>query len=110
MRSPRCWITQKMKTMRVSWASNISSNQELIGILLTEEEDQFAADAYGVKMRGQNGTPKTSTTSRNATTTEEDDLRWVEENIPSSMADSALPILDSDEEIINTKFEVSKMQ
>ncbi|EDV57367.1 transmembrane protein 87A [Drosophila erecta] len=75
-----------------------------------DEEDQFVADAYGVKMRGQNGTPKTSTTSRNATTTEEDDLRWVEENIPSSMADSALPILDSDEEIINTKFEVSKMQ
>ncbi|XP_037708562.1 transmembrane protein 87A [Drosophila subpulchrella] len=75
-----------------------------------EEEDQFVADAYGVKMRGQNGTPKTSTNSRNATTTEEDDLRWVEENIPSSMADSALPILDSDEEIINTKFEVSKMQ
>ncbi|XP_017075768.1 LOW QUALITY PROTEIN: transmembrane protein 87A [Drosophila eugracilis] len=75
-----------------------------------DEEDQFVADAYGVKMRGQNGTPKTSTASRNATTTEEDDLRWVEENIPSSMADSALPILDSDEEIINTKFEVSKMQ
>ncbi|KAH8282955.1 hypothetical protein KR054_011165 [Drosophila jambulina] len=75
-----------------------------------DEEDQFVADAYGVKMRGQNGTPKTSVNSRNATTTEEDDLRWVEENIPSSMADSALPILDSDEEIINTKFEVSKMQ
>uniref|UniRef100_A0A6P4F159 Transmembrane protein 87A n=1 Tax=Drosophila rhopaloa TaxID=1041015 RepID=A0A6P4F159_DRORH len=75
-----------------------------------DEEDQFVADAYGVKMRGQNGTPRTSTNSRNATTTEEDDLRWVEENIPSSMADSALPILDSDEEIINTKFEVSKMQ
>ncbi|KAH8238127.1 hypothetical protein KR038_001469 [Drosophila bunnanda] len=75
-----------------------------------DEEDQFVADAYGVKMRGQNGTPKTSVNSRTATTTEEDDLRWVEENIPSSMADSALPILDSDEEIINTKFEVSKMQ
>ncbi|XP_017153005.1 transmembrane protein 87A [Drosophila miranda] len=75
-----------------------------------DEEDQFVADTYGVKMRGQNGTPKTSTNSRTATTTEEDDLRWVEENIPSSMADSALPVLDSDEEIINTKFEVSKMQ
>ncbi|XP_052850857.1 transmembrane protein 87A [Drosophila gunungcola] len=75
-----------------------------------DEEDQFVADAYGVKMRGQNGTPKTSTNSRNATNNEEDDLRWVEENIPSSMGDSALPILDSDEEIINTKFEVSKMQ
>lgn len=34
------------------------------------------------------------------------DLRWVEENIPTS----TLPLLDSDEEIINTKFEVSKMQ
>ncbi|BFF94334.1 transmembrane protein 87A [Drosophila madeirensis] len=75
-----------------------------------DEEDQFVADAYGVKMRGQNGTTKSSTNSRTATTTEEDDLRWVEENIPSSMADSALPVLDSDEEIINTKFEVSKMQ
>ena len=34
------------------------------------------------------------------------DLRWVEENIPAS----ALPVLDSDEELLNTKFEVSKMQ
>lgn len=70
------------------------------------------ADAYGVKMRGshQNGGVKTPTNSRTATTTEEDDLRWVEENIPSAIGDSALPVLDSDEEIINTKFEVSKMQ
>lgn len=43
-------------------------------------------------------------------TTEEDDLRWVEENIPQAIADAALPVLDSDEEILNTKFEVSKMQ
>lgn len=71
------------------------------------------ADAYGVKMRGshQNGSARTPLNSRTAaTTTEEDDLRWVEENIPSSMGDPALPVLDSDEEIINTKFEVSKMQ
>ncbi|XP_030384289.1 transmembrane protein 87A [Scaptodrosophila lebanonensis] len=76
-----------------------------------EEEDQFVADTYGVKMRSshQNGTSKPPANAR-ATTTEEDDLRWVEENIPSSMADPALPVLDSDEEIINTKFEVSKMQ
>lgn len=44
------------------------------------------------------------------TTNEEDDLRWVEENIPSAMSDPALPVLDSDEEVMNTKFEVSKMQ
>jgi len=81
-------------------------------MLIVDEEDQFVADAYGVKMRGtnQNGGYRNSTNSRAGTTTEEDDLRWVEENIPSSMADSALPVLDSDEEIINTKFEVSKMQ
>ncbi|ROT61119.1 hypothetical protein C7M84_021136 [Penaeus vannamei] len=41
---------------------------------------------------------------------QEDDLKWVEENIPSSIADSALPILDSDEEIVTSKFEISKMQ
>ncbi|XP_050319917.1 transmembrane protein 87A [Bactrocera neohumeralis] len=81
-----------------------------------DEEDQFVADAYGdaygVKMRSShaNGGTKTPPNAQRGTTTEEDDLRWVEENIPSSMADPALPVLDSDEEIINTRFEVSKMQ
>ncbi|EDW03777.1 transmembrane protein 87A [Drosophila grimshawi] len=77
-----------------------------------DEEEQFVADAYGIKMRGahQNGTARPPANARGATTTEEDDLRWVEENIPSAMGDPALPVLDSDEEIINTKFEVSKMQ
>ncbi|CAD7000058.1 transmembrane protein 87A isoform X2 [Ceratitis capitata] len=75
-----------------------------------DEEDQFVADAYGVKMRNSHANGGTKTPPQRATTTEEDDLRWVEENIPSSMADPALPVLDSDEEIINTKFEVSKMQ
>lgn len=59
-------------------------------------------------MRGPRSTSPKLTKSPN---TEEDDLRWVEDNIPSSLlSDSALPILDSDEEILNTKFEVSKMQ
>lgn len=70
-------------------------------------------DAYGVKMRGtsisasgdsetarDNSQPEPHSNSLDA------DLRWVEENIPTS----TLPLLDSDEEIINTKFEVSKMQ
>lgn len=74
-----------------------------------DEEDQFVADVYGVKMRGnRNSSPKTHKVG--TTTTEEDDLRWVEENIPTAIADAALPVLDSDEEIINTRFEVSKMQ
>lgn len=65
-------------------------------------------DAYGVKMRGSslnNGDVERSSQQEN-TNSLESDLRWVEENIPTS----ALPLLDSDEEIINTKFEVSKMQ
>ncbi|KAH8410419.1 hypothetical protein KR215_004037 [Drosophila sulfurigaster] len=79
-----------------------------------DEEDQFVADAYGVKMRSshQNGGSRTPTNNSRtaATTNEEDDLRWVEENIPSAMGDTPLPVIDSDEEIISTKFEVSKMQ
>lgn len=66
------------------------------------------SDAYGVKMRGaRSASPKPNAKSP---TNEEDDLKWVEDNIPAAIADAALPVLDSDEEIVNTKFEVSKMQ
>ncbi|CAF1107686.1 unnamed protein product [Adineta ricciae] len=40
----------------------------------------------------------------------EDALTWVEDNIPTSMADQALQALDSEDEIVNTKLERSKMQ
>lgn len=76
-----------------------------------DEEDQFVADVYGVKMRGTRNTSSPKLNNHNkATTTDEDDLRWVEENIPTAIADATLPVLDSDEEIISTRFEVSKMQ
>ncbi|CAF0768134.1 unnamed protein product [Rotaria sp. Silwood1] len=42
--------------------------------------------------------------------TVEDALSWVEDNIPTSIADQALQALDSEDEIINTKLERSKMQ
>ncbi|PZC80949.1 hypothetical protein B5X24_HaOG213718 [Helicoverpa armigera] len=73
-----------------------------------EEEEQFVNDAYGVKMRGTNSTTDAADArdAADQTNTLDSDLRWVEENIPTS----TLPLLDSDEEIINTKFEVSKMQ
>ncbi|XP_059390285.1 transmembrane protein 87A-like isoform X2 [Carassius carassius] len=73
-----------------------------------EEEEQLMNEAFeGVKMRGikpeTNGSAKPSKV--------DEDLKWVEENIPSSMADVALPpLLDSDEEIMTTKFEMSKME
>lgn len=74
-----------------------------------DEEEQFVSDVYGVKMRGSRSF-NSKMDNPHKTTNEEDDLRWVEENIPTSIADVTLPILDSDEEIINTRFEVSKMQ
>jgi len=40
----------------------------------------------------------------------EEDLKWVEENVPASLAENALPgLVDSEEEVANTKFEASKM-
>lgn len=73
-----------------------------------EEAEQLMNEAFeGVKMRGMkseaNGNAKPNKV--------DEDLKWVEENIPSSMADVALPpLLDSDEEIMTTKFEMSKME
>ncbi|KAL0831558.1 hypothetical protein ABMA28_002347 [Loxostege sticticalis] len=77
-----------------------------------DEEEQFVNDAYGVKMRGpginnsDSNEVKDSSHPDPSSNSLDSDLRWVEENIPTS----TLPLLDSDEEIINTKFEVSKMQ
>lgn len=67
-----------------------------------DEEEQLVNDAYGVKVRvhhsKQSISPRTSV---------DDDLKWLEDNVKS---DPALPILDSDEELVSTRFEVSKMQ
>nr|XP_014348620.1 PREDICTED: transmembrane protein 87A-like isoform X3 [Latimeria chalumnae] len=73
-----------------------------------EEDDQTVNEAFeGMKLRGAkaevNGSAKPSKV--------DEDLKWVEENIPTSMADVALPpLLDSDEEIMTTRFEISKME
>ncbi|XP_066559998.1 transmembrane protein 87A isoform X2 [Amia ocellicauda] len=80
----------------------------LIDEMSDEEKEQLMNEAFeGVKMRGMksetNGTAKPNKV--------DEDLKWVEENIPSSMADVALPpLLDSDEENMTTKFEMSKME
>ncbi|XP_067317156.1 transmembrane protein 87A-like isoform X1 [Anolis sagrei] len=73
-----------------------------------EDEEQMVNEAYeGMKMRG--GKPEANGILKGSRVDE--DLKWVEENIPSSMADVVLPpLLDSDEEIVTTKFEMSKME
>jgi hypothetical protein len=51
-----------------------------------------------------------ATGNSNANGAVEDALNWVEDNIPTSIADQALQALDSEDEIVNTKLERSKMQ
>ncbi|KAM3606134.1 uncharacterized protein V6R79_011347 [Siganus canaliculatus] len=76
-----------------------------------EEIEEFIAStnlADGMKLRSKtesNGTVKP------AETNQDDDLKWVEDNIPSSLTDVALPVLlDSDEEIMTTRYEMSKLE
>ncbi|KAF8790751.1 Transmembrane protein 87A like protein [Argiope bruennichi] len=76
-----------------------------------DEENLLPNDAFaGMKMR----TPKNNTNSphiEDVKSKQDEDLKWVEENIPTSLTDVALPsLLDSDEEIMTAKFERSKME
>lgn len=73
-----------------------------------EESEKLMADISDT-MKQRNTRTSTSSSPRESRSVE-DDLKWVEENIPSSFVDPVLPILDSEEEIVTTKFEVSKMQ
>ncbi|XP_016400387.1 transmembrane protein 87A-like [Sinocyclocheilus rhinocerous] len=77
-----------------------------------EEIEEFLVSANiadGIKLRAA----KTETNGmvKPAATNPDEDLKWVEENIPTSLSDVALPVLlDSDEEIMTTKYEMSKME
>ncbi|KAG0720786.1 Transmembrane protein 87A [Chionoecetes opilio] len=73
-----------------------------------EESEKLMADISDTMKQRNIRTSSSSSPKNNCSV--EDDLKWVEENIPSSFVDPVLPILDSEEEIVNTKFEVSKMQ
>ncbi|XP_078673913.1 transmembrane protein 87A-like isoform X1 [Branchiostoma floridae x Branchiostoma belcheri] len=97
-----------------------ANNQRYAFSPLTEEQDVEAEepmlnDAFeGMKMRGLSGKNNANGNSPAMNDTDmkaEEDLKWIEENIPSSVADTALPsLLDSDEEIMTTRFEMNKME
>ncbi|MCI4376697.1 hypothetical protein PGIGA_G00191390 [Pangasianodon gigas] len=77
-----------------------------------EEIEEFLVSANiadGIKLRAAK--TETNGTTKPPASSVDEDLKWVEENIPSSLTDVALPVLlDSDEEIMTTKYEMSKMQ
>ncbi|XP_039857711.1 transmembrane protein 87A isoform X3 [Simochromis diagramma] len=77
-----------------------------------EEIEEFIAStnlADGIKLRATKN--ETNGTVKPAETNPDEDLKWVEDNIPTSLTDVALPILlDSDEEIMTTRYEMSKLE
>ncbi|KAF2357993.1 Lung seven transmembrane receptor-like [Trinorchestia longiramus] len=77
-----------------------------------EEQDHLIGGglAADTKHRGRTASSASSSPRSSHHNTAEDDLKWVDENIPSSFADMNMAVLDSDEEIMTTRFEMSKMQ
>ncbi|XP_027021668.2 transmembrane protein 87A isoform X2 [Tachysurus fulvidraco] len=77
-----------------------------------EEIEEFLVSANisdGIKLRANK--TETNGAAKPLVPSVDEDLKWVEDNIPSSLTDVALPVLlDSDEEIMTTKYEMSKMQ
>jgi hypothetical protein len=94
-----------------------ANNQRYVYSPVADGEDDDAVEPMinesfeGMKMRGSKGSRDGLANSRQSDKQTEDDLKWIEENIPASVADSTLPsLLDSEEEIMTTKYEMSKMQ
>ncbi|XP_067414025.1 transmembrane protein 87A isoform X4 [Emydura macquarii macquarii] len=90
-----------------------ANNQRFAFSPLSEEDDDEQKEPMlkesfeGMKMRSTKQEPNGNVKANKA----EDDLKWVEENVPSSVTDVALPaLLDSDEERMITHFERSKME
>ncbi|XP_039273391.2 transmembrane protein 87A-like [Styela clava] len=101
----------------VLWRPNINNQRYAFSPLIDGEDDdegEAGEPMLGggatetVKMRGLKNA---ADPAHNPNTKAEDDLKWIEENIPQTVADAALPaIMDSDEEVMTTKYEMSKME
>lgn len=73
-----------------------------------ESEEPMIHEAFdGIKMRGAKAQESNST---KADIQMDDDLKWIEDNIPTSVVDSLPPLIDSEEEIVTTTLERGKMQ
>ncbi|XP_049320076.1 transmembrane protein 87A [Astyanax mexicanus] len=87
--------------------------------LIDEEDDEddeakepMLNEAFeGMKMRGAKSDTHASQKLLGKESSQDDDLKWVEDNIPTTVVDVALPVvLDDEEEILNTRMERSKME
>ncbi|XP_066044210.1 transmembrane protein 87A isoform X2 [Chamaea fasciata] len=98
----------------ILWRPSANNQRFAFSPLSEEEEDDEQKEPMlkesfeGMKMRSTKQEPNGNVKSNKV---QEDDLKWVEENVPSSVTDVALPaLLDSDEERMITHFERSKME
>ncbi|XP_061853990.1 transmembrane protein 87A isoform X2 [Colius striatus] len=98
----------------ILWRPSANNQRFAFSPLSEEEEDDEQKEPMlkesfeGMKMRSTKQEPNGNVKANKA---QEDDLKWVEENVPSSVTDVALPaLLDSDEERMITHFERSKME
>ncbi|XP_004623432.1 transmembrane protein 87A isoform X3 [Octodon degus] len=98
----------------ILWRPSANNQRFAFSPLSEEEEDNEQKEPMlkesfeGMKMRSTKQEPNGNSKVNKA---QEDDLKWVEENVPSSVTDVALPaLLDSDEERMITHFERSKME
>ncbi|KAM4664520.1 transmembrane protein 87A isoform 2-T2 [Discoglossus pictus] len=99
----------------VLWRPSANNQRFAFSPLAEDDEDDEQKEPMlkesfeGMKMRSSK--QETNGNAKVTKTQQEEDLKWVEENIPSSVTDVALPaLLDSDEERMITHFERSKME
>lgn len=74
----------------------------------TQENEVF--DSIKMRTKSSSDGGAKVVVQSNQKSTIEDDLKWVEENVPATLTETALPgLADSEEEVVNTRFEMSKM-
>lgn len=93
----------------ILWRPSTNPERLFYGVVYDEDDfepEQGPNENFGdIKMRKVDGEPKATLTAQ-----VEDDIKWAEENLPTSAIDTLLPLIaDSDEEVMTTKFEQSKL-
>lgn len=103
----------------ILWRPSKNSQRFAFTPLLDNEEDADEEDDIeyqetevfdSIKMRQKIPKKDRLTQEEQNQKSIEDDLRWVEENVPATLLETAVPaMIDSEEELMTTKLEASKM-
>jgi hypothetical protein len=76
-----------------------------------DEEQQILTKSGATQDLKERETGKVKKLHKQKQPTAEDDLEWIEENIPQTVADSAVPaVLDEEEDLAETHYQMNKME